>query len=390
MDFLHSLDQMHHPILFTECLSPSEAYFFQAETLSEMMFKSPPSLYAEYSLKEFFRRTARSPSPRRMRFAPAYILWQDSKKHRVWKFALHIPTPAPSPPKNKPNTRTPRSQRGEIPWVAGREGACPRCGEDNKGKKSSRRRVGQAGLGAGSGGGEEWAPGKNKSPDAAAASSPCGAAWGEGLPQGRPEAAATRALPARPSRGPPGARGVPCRDWGKRERERAAAASPHRPRRRAGPGALPWARKGAAGPRRPGNGAAPLAEANWGGEQDPPARPCPVHRRLRGSRPPPPAVRQCRPRVCLVVVVVVAAAVAFTRAKMADESAAHARAPRGTLGIVVRAALQPWGAGRNGCQDERSSKQCACAILRSMLGTIVLSVFDAWEAAPTVPPRLGG
>lgn len=61
----------------------------------------------------------------------------------------------------------------------------------------------------------------------------------------------------------------------------------------------------------------------------------------------PPLPSRCRSRVCLV-----AAAAALPRAKMAAGRTAHARAPRGTPGIVVPATtLRQRGDERSGWQD---------------------------------------
>lgn len=49
-DFLHSLAQMHPPSFFTEfpiSFSSLLFFFLHAVTLSELMFESPPSLYAQ-------------------------------------------------------------------------------------------------------------------------------------------------------------------------------------------------------------------------------------------------------------------------------------------------------------------------------------------------------
>lgn len=184
---------MHHISLFTVSYLLLKPIFFQAETLSEIMFKSPPSLNAEYLLKEFFQRTARSPSPRRTRFAPAYIIWQDSK-NTVCENLLSTYQHQPPPPKNQPNTGTPRSQRSEIPGVAGRQGASPRCDEDNKGKRAAWGELGKRGLGrARNGGGEGWAPG-TKAPTPSQL--PAWARKGGGSPTRTPEGSRHPGIPA--------------------------------------------------------------------------------------------------------------------------------------------------------------------------------------------------
>lgn len=212
---------------------------------------------------------------------------------------------------------------------------------------------------------------------------------GEGLLQGRPKAAATRASPpcAGPGRGAvPGASGAAFPRGSGKEREGAGGGWRCFP---ASAGALPWARKGVAGRRRPRNEAAPLPEADgpgWGGEQDPPARPCPAHRRLRGSRTPPPS-RSPVPGSGLFsggggdgvysgqdggrARYACAGAARYARnCSLCRSSAVRSwkkRVPRWALELILRMRNDEEHAGND-----------------SSLGV------DAWEAAPIVPPRLGG
>lgn len=173
--------------------------------------------------------------------------WQ---KHSVRKFALHIPIPAPSP-KKKPNTGTPQSQRSEIPGAAVREGASPRCDEDNKGKKAGgdlgKRGSARAGngttVGVGRGGHREQKPWRRRSFQR-------GAGVGGGSLQGRPKAAATRHCP--PALPGPWARGT-----GPSQRRRVPAGIGEGER---GSGRSGWcylpASGGAAAPAGGGRGAA--------------------------------------------------------------------------------------------------------------------------------------
>lgn len=78
---------------------------------------------------------------------------------------------SPLPPKNKPNTGTPRFQRSEIPGMAGREGASPRYNEDNKRKRAAGGELGKRSLGWAGNGTTVGVGTGNKSPGAVAASS---------------------------------------------------------------------------------------------------------------------------------------------------------------------------------------------------------------------------
>lgn len=118
---------------------------------------------------------------------------------------------SPLPPTTSQTREHLDPNEARFPGMAGRKGASPRGDEDNKGKRAAGGELGKRGLGwAGKNGTTAgWAPG-TKAP--APPQLPAGAGGGEGLLQGRPKAAATRALPARlpgpGARGPAGASGA--------------------------------------------------------------------------------------------------------------------------------------------------------------------------------------
>lgn len=126
-------------------LSPSQAFFF-------MLKRSPNwcrSLLPLFMHRAPIIRTLsanRTPPPFPPGNAFSTSLLYDRMAKTPWKFAFHVPTPIPPPPKKTQTKQTgehplARSDLGKMPGVAGKEeGASPRCNEDNKREKKIKKK----------------------------------------------------------------------------------------------------------------------------------------------------------------------------------------------------------------------------------------------------------